>query len=1175
MATNINPIGASPGNPGKIKFKCVIWDNCPIYERMQQDQAFIFSPETIQFAPQNLRNKLVTIPGLDGAFLRPIPNFYIHNFISFIKPGYVESSSNKTKKTSNIDEYSWNDVLPIEYLQFLGLDNNITSDFLTVNDGNAISSSIGSHQTWISDGSLYCSVNLLPSEYNSIQNIQKPEEIVAKSFCAKWSYRYEPISQGVFLVAVEDRFYTTFLNSGTVCIPCTNGVYMPGDPIQVMKDNNCEDKFKVSYKTYKNINPGMHWRMLKRTPVFQGEDFSIEFSTKANSSLNTVGEGDFRMLDKFKHLDVSSNIGSTVCGALNGDGLLDNSKNEKILDAIKKVYDFSRQIYYIIEIGVDHPLHNYFIIIAENSYPIFLHAGIVPGLKCSLQEDVQKSPPAEDKNDGGVPQCSTIGGETRGGRSRTDNPSITPLKEVTIATLGKEKIIRKLSTYDAESSYSLLNQDKLRVNIRQHGGNIVVVFSGKEDRPWVISRKDIDPSLTPITEENQAPIPISDSQVQYKTVQMLIPFSQIAIMGGNRKCGFSFAPIIYNSLDSYVMPQSFSVQGPVEPDEIEFLWRDKGKSIDPEVSVNLNGPQYTNEAGVYGELYADPEDKDKKTKGKAKFTLTYAKNVQFPWVKNNGKAPDMMKNTDAYNAGIKESYIGVNASECTKSQGSNANNSKLMQASIDVVPGGYLFPAIDGGNPWPLANCVTPVVYVLRMYVPPKGSIFKKTPVDVSHHVLSFSDEWSETDWQTLEHNGSISFLVTDGMKFRNNQANFLYYLADKTFYIQISIWWEEGIIPAPVDPRDRIVFTGFCHGGVMLTETNKEVLDCKIHDYSKILKDQFFMNSPFFDRMQDVNAIKDILGLAGLRDGEDNSSSFEPGSLLRVLCSSVDKGGWYSFFFNGDKIYNREYTLPGSYDMLQSPFLRFTDGSSFWDAIQKMSLLSNKVAFFDRLGVFYFNPLPYDQELFGGQSGSQTNWTIQDWTKFSKSDFFATPKSSSECADLSKQIIGDYKVERIVQDVMNEIKIISTSPNGEIFVAGHTNYASLNDPDSPGFIGYRKPFLQMDGIFGSENNVKWMVKNYTKMFTPPIKVSFRALGRNNIKALDVITFQPLGSREKQPLIVSSVKSEIDASKNTWFQDFECLWLFPRQDIQWGRTNEIGLGLDGSISGASISQGLN
>jgi hypothetical protein len=101
-------------------------------------------------------------------------------------------------------------------------------------------------------------------------------------------------------------------------------------------------------------------------------------------------------------------------------------------------------------------------------------------------------------------------------------------------------------------------------------------------------------------------------------------------------------------------------------------------------------------------------------------------------------------------------------------------------------------------------------------------------------------------------------------MKFRNNQSNYLYSLTDKTFYLQISIWWEDGIMPTPADPRDRTVFTGFCHGGVVTTETNKKVLECKLNDYSKILKDQFFLNSPFFDRMRDVNAVYDIMQMAG-----------------------------------------------------------------------------------------------------------------------------------------------------------------------------------------------------------------------------------------------------------------------------------------------------------------------
>jgi len=1160
---------ASPGSPGRLKFKCVLWSNCPVYERVKQDQSYIFSPETMQFAPQSLKNKIVTINGLDGAFLRPIPNLNLHNFISFIKPiiPFRYELLPKFPKSDKENRYSWDRVIPINYLDFLQVNNSITSGFLKVTSGGSVASSsaIGSHQTWIADGSLYCYVNINPLEYSSIESMTPSALKAQKSFCTKWEYLEDVVSHSEGNSSSSINLY-----KNTVCVPCTSGNLSIKDPIDVMKSNGAEDSFKVSDAVYKNINPGMHWRVLKRTPIFQGEDFSVEFSSKATSTTNSgQSSAKYLMLNKFKFLDISSQYTSeTQCSSLNEDGLYDKKLNEEAINNIKKIFDFSNQIYYMIEIGVGDPDHNYWLIIAENLSPIFCHVGKVASLSCKIYESssITQEEPKKNNNSSEVFPCSTDSESDSGQGARTDQNN-SPLKEIVIASVGKEPILRKLSTYEGVNSLSLIKQEKLKISIRQHSGNIVVVFSEHENNPWVISRKDIDPATTPITTEDGPLNPVGESNVVYKTIQMLIPFGQIALMGGNRKCGFSFSPMIYDKINQFVMPQPLSVQGPVGVDDMEFLWSDKGKSFNPSVSVNLLNQQYTNEAGVYGEYILD------KKKDKVSYKWTRAIDVQEESVYNYGKAPDMMNNKEAWDKGARESVLALDASECSISQGSTSSNSKLMQISIQITPGGYMFPAIDGGDPWILKDCVTPIIYLYRMNVAPKGTIYKKDPIDVSQHVLTFSDEWSETDWQKLEHSGSISFIVSDGMKFVNNQSNYLYSLTDKTFYLQISMWWEGGIMKTALDPRDNIVFTGFCHGGVLTTETNKKVLDCKIIDYSKILKDQFFLNSPFFDRMRDVNAVKDIMQLAGLRDGEDNESSFEPGSLIRILADDQSISGWYWFFFNGDKICDREFALPGSYDILQSPFMRFSDGSSYWDAIERISQLSNKVAFFDRLGVFHFNPLPYDQEIWGGQSGSQTRWTIQDWAELSKVDFFATPKqlgvTSGDCAKLGNQIVGDYKVERVVQDVMNEIKVITTTPNGEILVAGHTNYASLNDPDSPGFLGYRKPFLQMDGIFGSEATVKWVVKNYTRMFIPPIKVSFKAIGRNDIKALDVITFQPLGSREKQPLVITSVKSEVDASKGTWFQDFECLWLFPRQDVQWGNTNEIGLGLDGSISGTA------
>lgn len=1187
---------ATPARPGNLKLKCILWPNCPTYRRSLQDQAFIFSPETLKYAPQSIRNNLVSIDNLDGVFLRPVPNFHIDNYISFPDVNYKPKKVDKKQEGEDSiekDKYEslWKKVLPLEALEFLPLDKNISSNLLNLEGSFAIeSSAVASHQTWISDGSLYCSTNLNASENTSTVFSLSKKTLCQKYFCTKWSYIYEKVGQSLILNNSNKDLKTESSQKGNVVKPTAIGISATGsvssymdytqvDPIEFVAGETVNSKF------WRDINPGIHWRMLKRTPIFQGEDFTVEFTPTHPESAAIKDDGDrFRMLDKFYFLDVFSNRDTVVCGSLGSDGIIDKKTNQEIINNIKKTLDFSRQIYYMIEIGVGDPDHNYWLIIAENTNPIFCHVGRTPKLYCNVVNSISSTVPAPSK---GQSQSSNCIDQTTNNLnpSPSYNRDSNRFKEViTVQFDDQFPVLRKLSTY-AISSKTLLDRESLKISIRQHSGNIVVTFSGHEDTPWVITRTDIDLEKTPLStpKENK---PLSESQVVYKTKKMLIPFGQIALMGGNRKCSFSFSPMIYNKLSNYLMPQSFSVQGPVNVSNIEFLWREKGGTNNPEVSTIKNTPVYINEAGNFGEIALSKDKKNKKSEipASAKYTLTSIKEVQPNYVNNFGKAPDMIGNKKAEKYGIQPSYLGVLTSECLANQGSNNGDSKLMQVTISVIPGGYLFPAIDGGEPWALEDCVTPILYSLRMKADSGGKAYNKSPIDVSHHVLSFGDDWSETDWKSIEHSGSISFLISSGMKFKNNQSEYIRTLADKTFYLQVSLWWEDGIMPTPKDERDRIVFTGFCHGGTIQTETNKQVLSCRINDYTKILKDQFFYNSPFFDRMRDVNAVNDILQLAGFRDGNrsdqagafggfdismgtEEKSTFLPASLVSRMAESEEKDGWYNFIFNGEKIYNREYTLTGSYDILQAPLLKFAEGDVYWSAITRFSDLANKVVYFDRLGIFHFEPLPYDQEIWGAQKGIQTNWSIRDWAALSKGDFFATPVGMTK-PDMANQIIGDYSVERIVQDVVNDIKVLSTTPDGEVLIAGHVNYPSLNDPESPGFLGYRKTYFQMDGSFGSESTVKWIINNYTRMFIPPIKVSFKAFGRNNIKALDVITFQPLGSREKQPLIISSVKNIVNPETNMWEQEFEGLWMFPRQNVSWGVTNEIGLGLNGSISGS-------
>jgi hypothetical protein len=62
--------------------------------------------------------------------------------------------------------------------------------------------------------------------------------------------------------------------------------------------------------------------------------------------------------------------------------------------------------------------------------------------------------------------------------------------------------------------------------------------------------------------------------------------------------------------------------------------------------------------------------------------------------------------------------------------------------------GAIFFPDIDNfGADWWLENADTPVLSFVRVNAYAKGRAWNKQPVDVSDYVMSFNDEWSQTDF--------------------------------------------------------------------------------------------------------------------------------------------------------------------------------------------------------------------------------------------------------------------------------------------------------------------------------------------------------------------------------------------------------------------------------------------
>lgn len=1147
----------SPGFAGKLKCRCEIWRNLPITQRRQQDQNFVVSPETIRLAGEKVQERMQGVMGIDGVFLAFEPQLQ-HNFIC-AKKKFEPEDEEENNKSREIQKKTG--IIPLSMLEFydevreslLGPED---ARLLTIDGTGAKSArAIAAHHMWVNDGSLYSDYVILPSESDS-----EPEDkadVARRRMSARWGY---DLVNAASTTEEENGEEESKTSSPDYHAPRQKSNSL-ANPVTLIKELGVEGEFRSTRdKTYKGINPGIHWRVEKRTPCFQGEDFFVEFHRNSLSSdVPNIGDAKFKMLDKFKHLDVNSiPEGATGCNVSNL-AMIDINKDGSVREDSKNKFDLTKQAYYIIEIGIgsqgwtsifdtnrntsgnrrNSKGHNYYIIIAEKSPPIFCHY------------------------DRAYVRC---------GRGRGDVRNIP--------VLSKDPILRRLSTYRGASSRQLLGQEILGVLVRQHLGKIIITFSEHEDDPWIISREDLT-----ISPDKASQIGFkSESDFIYEQVPMIIPHGRIALMGGNLKCSFMFSPMTYTNASYIPIPQPLSVLGPVELEDISLLLREKGVSrlLDANTSNNSKQKQHKPKKLTSENFEYNQEAEVFRETINGQIIETYAMSVQPNYVKTRGKAPDM-QGTARYRR--KRSLIGIIAEGDPEPVGSDtsfSNYAYSLQAAATLQAGSYAFEAVEGDSqnltPWVLANCITPIMTGFRFYLHADDKpAFKKQVIDVSHHVISFSEDWSADNWQsgqlnTINHQGQISFLINAGMKFENEQnyASYIHSLADKAFYVQMSVWWEGGIMPVPEKNIDRILFTGLCLGGEITYENNQRIMNCNLVDYLDILRHQKFKNSPFFDKMRDFNAIYEILQLASFRDGTDEDGVMydrtQPASLLRRLAEYNEGNNWINMVHNGETLFNREYALPGSYDILQEPFLRFQDGETYYDAVQKIASLSGKIFFFDRLGVFHYDALPYEQELFGFQQSSGRNNKLRpvDWNRLSKVDFFASPDDFNE-NDIHRQVFNAYSIKRGVEDVNNELRVISTTPDGKLLIAGHVNFDSLYDPDKPGFIGYPKEFLQQDGIFGDASTVKWYMKNLTKMFIPPVTIKFEAIGRNLLRPLDIVTFRGLGMLEPQRLIIGSIKSEINPESNTWSQDFECYWLFPSTNIEWGETNNTSISLAGEV----------
>jgi hypothetical protein len=510
-------------------------------------------------------------------------------------------------------------------------------------------------------------------------------------------------------------------------------------------------------------------------------------------------------------------------------------------------------------------------------------------------------------------------------------------------------------------------------------------------------------------------------------------------------------------------------------------------------------------------------------------------------------------------------FIGMMCGDHYFSEGWGFNSGgaveSMKDATVNLV---NLDASVLGDDGWYIPNCKTPILTNIRLMadssLDPRwqdgtsiASGVKKVPngtspyfLDASDHVMSFSHSWTSSGLTSLEHSGTIQFYLSKDMMADNldglNRTAELLALQDKTFYIEIWAGYRD-LGPdkcQPITNADpfeaseafsstsgygsnytRIpgfykMFTGMCSGGSLSYEYNKNIMTCRISDYSVVLKNMLFFNSPWFDAMKDATAIREILRMAGFRD----QGTYDPGILINGIADDSTAADEQKFYphFDGRVFKYVNFGLPSGYNRLEQPSLKFNDGDPFMDAINKISSYSAKIFYFDEWGIAHY----------------------EDFQDIVEEDF----QNTSELVPLYEFTINPEqtpgqlvfnKVERAfdVDSVVTHLKTLTNTPDMHMLIRDRIKWETIENPNASGFLGYQKTFYQAESMFGSKEAQISAMNKYAVMFKPIVSVKFETFGLP-LRATDIV------SVEGEKVRVIKVDHNFDASKNLWWMTVDC-----------------------------------
>lgn len=1149
VANKIN--SGIPGNIGTVRTKVVIWDHDPLFARPFQKMTFPFSQDTAK----QMRD---SVPGiqfeLNAAFLRPqfIPHdMFIATQNNHVTPNTTNSLDFVGSKQSGVGQIAFDRLPPSVGVQGKEYEANGFFDIKQADGSTSkvyvwhIGKDMFPHQVWLYVGSLLKrGVPIHPSEYTkndtelaAVGNLS-PATSAGCNF-DKW--RIEEL-QG----AVKWDYNTIEDGAGHRAI----------SPVQITKP--AEDS-----------STPVHWTLEKLTQTFQGEDFfvTVVLGEKELSNLedpNNPSDCVDTNWDEYKYLvyNPKNRPAGWIDGISNAAFFIEENKEtpaqQGTIDARRDRYWWRYKSYILIEIGAGDPEHNYFIELVKGRKPRLLHLG-----------------------------------------TEWDNPNrLQQGGSISSADFRYIKKCRELSVYEGISTDELFKKKEFKVLVRSHLGRLVITFEGHEGEPWVISRLDNDPSRfnfskilvpmtvpagkmrihggnisatlnwSPVEYAEQATIAFKDRQTdtgKAKNSDVYMTFSHIGNSIrydnpsfkrqyfldpglGYGKVGydcdaFQTQEVIKNSLMQLPIYRAFNLQ-----------YKKYGKGWLNTTSIGNNGTLLP--ALVCG---VDPARGGKPHK--LEIINLRAPNQSFKF--------GLQESTDAsypYKTFVSKWDVGV----------------RLKAGSV-MMPK----PTIDGLNSGEkqFKNVVTPIATSWSLIVLGGGKPIQSTvqPIDISELVTSINDSWSAEEFTTINHQMNMSVYIPLGIPVGGDPSQQsdarrpdlhslgqkLLKLIDKSCYVSVSYWWDNGIgardavgnqmtRDGPPGESDLLIqMTGVAYGATIEKSVNKIFMNFKIMDYMSVLKNQMIFNSPFFDGVADAEAVYELMKLAHFDDSKNRQTGVDRRP-LGFLQHVIEKGPQIAdgkFTYNGETSRARRFDLPGSYTSVVSPAVRFQNGETFESAIKKISQQAAKVVYFDRWGVlryenipaieaafasgrkedflpvYEFRTTPFNVESTGGPGGSTENIFNFDPTKHAAHLVYNVVSYTRSVEDCVNQIV--------IMTASNDIQLADGSKTGGFLIEGYTFFDQIWDPNAEGFLGYRKPFYQSNGLFGGVEGIQNGILQYAKWKYPPAMISFQTYGIPGLKALDIITL------DDDLFYITEITHEIDPSANNWWCNISGEWLKP------------------------------